>query len=254
MKPSGSVVDLTEVIAQNSIGYARLANNTYSSSGAPPGFTRLTRDAIVSATSKDVVIEDANTGFQAVIYQNNHSGEVIVSFRGSDTGSLSDIQTDWLDTNLAQGVGYTPDSYMQGAELARTIKAGFENVRLTGHSMGGGVANYAAILNNLDYFAFNAAGLSPGVVDEIAEQIGNFSANGTVINDQYDPLTNMGGNYNDETWGMPPTRHIGYDILVFVTNNNFNWLNMFNMSKRISGAHMLEGNIIPSLERMIEQA
>ena len=92
----------------------------------------------------------------------------------------------------------------------------------------------------MDYTVFNAAGLAQHTVNSLGDKVAQYSGHGTVINDQYDPLTNYGGKNNDETWG-DNAKHIGYDELVFVDNDSFkNWWDVaFNLNKRVD-AHNLK--------------
>ncbi len=100
--------------------------------------------------------DDAKTGFRAVALKSvdENDKRVIVAFAGSDEGR------DW-DDNLLQGAGITPKQYKQSLDFANKWKASDgNNVILTGHSLGGGLASYASIKTNLHATAVNSAPLA----------------------------------------------------------------------------------------------
>ncbi len=242
--------ELSTDVAKSALDDALLSMDSYADSGAPEGFTRLSAEAINQKAGKEVLLQDDDSGFFAAVYQNNDTGDITLAFRGSESSSWQEFQNDWLESDVGQAFFTVPASYKQGAQLAGEIRSAFgeHNVSLTGHSLGGGIANYAAIEHNLDYTVFNAAGLAQHTVNSLGDKVGSYTGEGTVINDAYDPLTNYGGKFNDETWGNN-AKHIGYDTLVFVDNNSFNnwWDVAFNVNKRVD-AHNLK-NVLPQLQQ-----
>jgi hypothetical protein len=102
------------------------------------------------------VKEDPNTGFRAVALKpvDANDERVIVAFAGSDEGN------DW-DDNLMQGAGLSTAQYGQAVDFAEKWKASDgDNVILTGHSLGGGLASYASIKTDLPATAVNGAPLA----------------------------------------------------------------------------------------------
>jgi len=102
------------------------------------------------------VEDDAQTGFRAIALESTDPADdrVIVAFAGSDDGA------DWVN-NIEQGLGLSADQYEQAdAFAAKWKEAEGNNVRLTGHSLGGGLASYAAIENNLHATGINSAPLA----------------------------------------------------------------------------------------------
>lgn len=102
------------------------------------------------------VKDDPNTGFRAVALKpvDPNDVRVIVAFSGSDEG------VDWGD-NIKQGVGLSTAQYDEAVDFANKWKASDgDNVILTGHSLGGGLASYASIKTDLHATAVNSAPLA----------------------------------------------------------------------------------------------
>ena len=95
---------------------------------------------------------DEETGFDAYACREVSTGRVIVVFRGTDE------LKDWLKTDIPQPL-FVPRQYRQGFEYAREMAGSHGDVALTGHSMGGGIAQYAASRLGLEAWTFNPAGL-----------------------------------------------------------------------------------------------
>ncbi len=107
---------------------------------------------VVDVSASDGTFEN---GFRAIALQNGD--DVIVAFAGTDPLSPGDIGTDIL-----QAGGFAPPQYQQAADFAEkwANRAGAENVTVTGHSLGGALASYAAIENDLQATTVNAAPLA----------------------------------------------------------------------------------------------
>lgn len=233
--------DLTPAQAGAHLKASELAINVYNNSGAPEGFTRVDAAGLQKLGLDAADFDHQRSGLYAAVYRNDESGKYSLAFRGSESGSLHDIKTDWAKSNAGQALGGLPASYRQGAELAAKLTAALgEGVHVVGHSLGGGIANYAAVKNNLDFTVFNAAGLSKPVIKGLSEELSNYKGQGVVINDKYDPLTNLGGQDIDETLGG---KHAGYDTLIFVNNDKFDRPgSLLNPRLRVD-AHSIDGSI-----------
>jgi len=116
------------------------------------------------------MLEDSKTGFRAAIYQ-NQQGQYVVAFGGTDPKSFPDIRAD-----AVQAVGQKTEQYNQAERLAARAELVFQdgNVVFTGHSLGGGLASYAALSTDASAVTFNSAGLS----NESLRSLG-FSPNAT---------------------------------------------------------------------------
>lgn len=107
---------------------------------------------VVDVQENEGVFEN---GFRAIALQSGD--KVIVAFAGTDPKSPGDIAND-----IAQGVGFAPSQYKQAVAFAQKWenKAGNANVKLTGHSLGGGLAAYASIKTGVKATTVNSAPLA----------------------------------------------------------------------------------------------
>ncbi|MBK8811997.1 MAG: DUF2974 domain-containing protein [Acidobacteria bacterium] len=95
----------------------------------------------------DSLIENTQTGFRSVVMKpvDSSNDRVILAFAGTDTTDLAEFAKDMFYGNLPLTVG---DQYEQAAATAKDLKAKYgDRLRLTGHSLGGGLSTYAAAMN-----------------------------------------------------------------------------------------------------------
>jgi hypothetical protein len=102
------------------------------------------------------------TGFDAGIYKNDKTGEIIVAYRGSD--QLRDYTGANADARLAGMTGQVTTQYKAASDLARMVRDQWskstpdKTITLTGHSLGGGLASYAGQQQGIkNVYTFNAA-------------------------------------------------------------------------------------------------
>lgn len=146
---TGKPVDLTMARIM-----ADLYDETYGrpTGNAVDGFSRLSDDQLRKAGIDPTVLDDAKTGFKARIYGDDE-GRIVLAYSGTDEGK------DWL-VNLGQGLGFETTHYNQAMALARQTKVAFgDDVVITGHSLGGGLAAAAAVATDTPAVTFNAAGV-----------------------------------------------------------------------------------------------
>jgi len=88
------------------------------------------------------------SGFYAVVFKNND--KYIISYRGSERFPLEDAYKDFVETDLLLATGKRPQQFMEGFEvyedLLDMLPGESENISITGHSLGGGIAQFVAIM------------------------------------------------------------------------------------------------------------
>ncbi len=148
---------------QNASNMASLSADVYLDFGAssqaylPGNMIRLNPDNIPASLgiTKDDLI-DTDSGFHAAVYQVNQGGETkyVVAFRGTE----SFFGPDGI-TNVVSNFMVSKQFEMANRLLAKIIgEQGSDKVSVTGHSLGGSLANYAALNHNISSITFNAKG------------------------------------------------------------------------------------------------
>ncbi len=133
---------------------ARMAADVYKpDSRGVDGWTRLGAAELASAGIDPASLEDRLSGFRAAIYGDGQ-GHHTLAFAGSNDAP------DWFN-NLAQGLGLDAAQYRQAVALAKDARLAFgDELAITGHSLGGGLAAAAALAVDAPAVTFNAAGVS----------------------------------------------------------------------------------------------
>ena len=125
-------------------------------------------------------IGEGNNGFKARVYKNiQNPNEIIIAYAGTDSPG------DWI-SNLQMAVGAIPDQYTQALNTYNVIKSENPNanITITGHSLGGSLAQLVGAATGSNTVTFNSYGTS-----EIFENMG-FNPNAN-----YSNITN----YNNST-------------------------------------------------------
>lgn len=95
----------------------------------------------------------------------------VMVFPGSGIPGMADVQ--WKN-NIRQitGTGGVPPAYRQAEQLVAKIKSHLPKgatLELAGHSLGGGIANYAGLKHDLKSTCFNAAALGKACLKDLGE-------------------------------------------------------------------------------------
>ncbi|KWV11101.1 DUF2974 domain-containing protein [Xanthomonas translucens pv. translucens] len=131
----------------------RRAGGAESFAPLPGGWTRLDDGAVQRAGIDPSMLHDAKSGFDAAFYR-NPQGNVVLAFCGTDEGK------DWKH-NIGQGLGFGDAQYAAAIQLGSQARQAFgQELMISGHSLGGGLAAAAAMVNDVPAVTYNAAGVN----------------------------------------------------------------------------------------------
>lgn len=124
----------------------------------PGTWARMADEDLRAAGIDPALMHDSKSGFDASFYR-NADGAVALAFTGSDEAR------DWK-TNFGQGLGFRDVQYDQAIALGQEAKQAFgDNLVLTGHSLGGGLAAASGMVNEIPTVTFNASGVHDRTVE-----------------------------------------------------------------------------------------
>lgn len=94
--------------------------------------------------------KENSSGFYSVIFKKEES--YILAFRGSEKFPLEDAYKDFIETDLKLGLGKIPAQFYEGVEVYNKLVDDFsidiKKIFITGHSLGGGIAQFVALNSN----------------------------------------------------------------------------------------------------------
>lgn len=171
-----------------SIPYARLADAVYD-------FDNVAVDIWTLAESIS-----KSSGMQAAVYTNQSNGDLVLAFRGTETCnfpcSFSETKAYLLDVaaDTALTFGFVNDQFKHAFNYAQDVVNRYpgRKVIVTGHSLGGGLAQAAGSVLGLETFAFNSSPVPDDFFDSYPltltrEQLQEIVY---VIADIHDPVSN----------------------------------------------------------------
>ena len=179
--------------------YARISN-------AEPEkeLEELLPDGDSSVDSSGCIVAD--DGFKAAVYEDGD--EIVLAFAGTDG-----IQnTTDMGQNVLNGACQETGQYERAAKLLAKVKEKYPNkrIKVTGHSLGGGLSEYAVAKNNyggqVEAVTYNSAGICPTLLpmeidyDSVGASIRNYRTYDdyvSPINAHIGPLYNITGTGHD---------------------------------------------------------
>jgi Lipase (class 3) len=137
--------------------YAQLSANVYRGSTHPKnriGIPLGWREFTVAGAER--LLEDPASGFESRAYQNTSTGEIVISYAGTDT---EQVLQDILIADGGTGLGFTTAQLKQAAEFYTRVKqaAGGNTISVTGHSLGGGLAALVGVFFDVNAMTFDPA-------------------------------------------------------------------------------------------------
>lgn len=138
-----------------------------------------------------IITDGTSSGFQAEISRDPTTGNLVLAFRGSEKSELADWGTDAL-----QAMGSSATQYESAARLLKAVLDANPGVHIdvVGHSLGGGLTQYAMAKNDLqgrvEGYTFNSAGLSKSTIESLsASGIADAGAHLTNVRVVGDPVS-----------------------------------------------------------------
>lgn len=116
-------------------------------------------DGSVLNTAKDANGNDyysTNSGMQAAAYKNVNTGEIVIAYRGTELNA-DDL---WQDIMIATGLAPS-DQFADADKFYQAVQTQYgSNITITGHSLGGGLAQMIGSKYGNTTYTYNAPGLN----------------------------------------------------------------------------------------------
>ncbi|MDP2224344.1 lipase [Nitrosomonas sp.] len=171
-----------------SISYAKLADAIYD-------FDNVTVDSweLIESNGK-------SSGMDAGVYKNRDTNELALAFRGTETcdfpcsfKELEDTARDAI-ADAAIGIGTVSDQFKDAFRFAQGVVSRYPGIKITvtGHSLGGGLAQAIGAVLGLETFAFNSSPVPDHFFDTYSITLPNEEIQELiyVIADVHDPVSN----------------------------------------------------------------
>ncbi|MBO1624986.1 Mbeg1-like protein [Bacillus arachidis] len=149
-------------------------------------------------------LHDPVTGFDATVYRNETTKEIVIAYRGTEGGKSIDRSGPdyWTDFRhifmggnpLQDGEKIDPDDktqvvapnqFTQATSLLEIVKkeyGGEATITVTGHSLGGANAQYAAAMCDVPAVTYSAPGVYDMLPKEIQEKVDSGEYKGKITN------------------------------------------------------------------------
>ncbi|WP_353949111.1 alpha/beta hydrolase [Sporolactobacillus sp. Y61] len=162
--------------------------------------------------------DPARHGLDAITVKDLQTGDVSIIYEGtqSEQGNL-DLKTD-IDLALNDSV---TEQFKQAEVYYKEMEAIYGDIdHVAGNSLGGGLANYVAVRQDVHSVTLDPAMLPEDVADKYA--VGKTNSHITNYYGNYDPLTlaQQAGGYDDRVPGEKVTIDFGVSWLRYLANNH----------------------------------
>ena len=151
------------------------------------------------------------TAFRAAVFTNDKTGAALVAFKGTTPTSGQD----WA-ANAGQARGTDTFYYDQAQRVSRRVATspGGADARLTGHSLGGGMASAGAEASGLPATTFNAAGLNANTVPHpVPANIDAVYVDGEALHASQS-IPGMPKSAATTTWPLAPTDYVAQGAVI----------------------------------------
>lgn len=160
-------------------------------------------------TSKEK--ESSKTGFYSVVFYDEEDENYVIGYRGSELYPIEDAYKDFIEADFILGIGKIPTQFYEGIEVYKTLIENYgldhNKISLTGHSLGGGIAQFVAVGVDIRFnhipitHTFNAVGINKDNIITIFDFIN--------IEERINKSNNLSAN-DKETYIELAASYIGY--------------------------------------------
>lgn len=150
---------MATITPMQNLTYGLLSNAAYKNGAVPPGWSIVDTSAQSMGTSE--------TGFAAVTFKNQSTGEIVIAYRGTD--EFGDASNNFVQLALQNDV---PGQLIEAqAYFVQTREKFGPNLVVVGHSLGGALAQLVSAFNEtVSAFTYNAPGVYDIYVKKLSEQ------------------------------------------------------------------------------------